>query len=282
MKFSHEVIQVTNQLPFRAFTFRAHDSKRIIPQHWHQSTELIYCLDGALNIWLNGVLYQMHQNDIVVVNANVIHATQSPMPNHVLCIQLPLPFLRNLTSDRFNLEFIFNLNTVQTSQPELHSVHDCLNQLTTIVDTKAPISLSHQIEEQSLVLHLLSQLIARYTVAPSRQSFGATPEIIELMSQVTDYLNAHFDERLTLHQIASHFNYSDSYFSRHFKASFNMNFHDFLVSIRLNDAVNRLVTTHETLSQIAVLSGFETYRNFYNAFVSVYQVTPHEFRENYL
>ena len=59
-----------------------------------------------------------------------------------------------------------------------------------------------------------------------------------------------------------------------------MNFHDFLVSVRLNEAVKQLVTTNQTLNQIAMSSGFETYRNFYNAFTQVYRITPGEYRKN--
>lgn len=36
---SHEYIQNNPQLPFKLFTFHAHNLARVIPLHWHQSTE---------------------------------------------------------------------------------------------------------------------------------------------------------------------------------------------------------------------------------------------------
>ncbi|MEE6725188.1 AraC family transcriptional regulator [Pediococcus acidilactici] len=98
------------------------------------------------------------------------------------------------------------------------------------------------------------------------------------MDKITSYINSHVDKRINLHQIAQEFNYSDSYFSKIFKNGFGMNFHDFITSVRLNDALTKMTTTNISIQEIAVLSGFETYRNFYNSFTKVYQISPLEYR----
>ncbi len=113
MKFEHEIINSKNLLPFKAFTFYAKDKIRIIPQHWHQSTELLYCIFGNLNVWINGQLYVMKKNDIILINPNVVHSTQSPTYNHILCIQLPLAFFPEITEDHVNTDYLFKVKTVK-------------------------------------------------------------------------------------------------------------------------------------------------------------------------
>lgn len=283
MKLTHEVIQKNGALPFRVFTFKAQNTDRIIPQHWHQSTELIYCLDGALDVWLEGTLYSMQPNDILLINSNTIHSTQSPIPNHVLCIQIPLAFLQNITENQFNHNFIFNLNTVKYPSTKLHSLYKLLNRLVTISDySRNTLPLEMLIEEQALVLHLISILVASYSTRLHSDPTYHPSDTLQFMERVTTYINNNFYDQMSLHQVAHHFNYSDSYFSRIFKSEFNMNFHDFLVSVRLNDAVKQLITTDNSIDAIAINCGFNSYRNFYNTFLKVYQISPRQYRDTTL
>ncbi|MFD1464494.1 helix-turn-helix domain-containing protein [Lapidilactobacillus mulanensis] len=283
MKLEHELIRSTGVLPFNAFSFSAKDVTRVIPQHWHQSTELIFCLSGALNVWIEGILYRMNTGDIIVIDPNTTHYTQSPVTNHILCIQLPMQYLQELTENQFMHSFVFDLNTVSTSLPSplLTQLQQSLGAITAIIETAASTTtLSAQIKEQSLVLEIISQLVSNCSSAAQLDQNKMVPNSIVFMNAVTKYINEHFIEVLTLHCIANAFNYSDSYFSRAFKQNFNMNFHDFLIFVRLNDAVNRMLTSDDTLSEIARQSGFDNYRNFYNSFVRIYQEKPKNYREN--
>lgn len=279
LQLKHELIRRVGYLLFHAFTFKARNLKRVIPQHWHQSTEIIYCLSGKLNVWINQNLYVMGCGDILVINSNTIHSTQSPCPNHVLCIQLPLPFLQTITENQYLKSFSFDLNTTQASSLQFKKLQKILNDITKIVDQDiADISLSDKIEEHSLILKLVSDLVSNHSKIAPKKSLHRSKDTVQLMDKITSYINSHVDKRINLHQIAQEFNYSDSYFSKIFKNGFDMNFHDFITSVRLNDALTKMTTTNISIQEIAVLSGFETYRNFYNSFTKVYQISPLEYR----
>ncbi|MEB3365541.1 hypothetical protein SDC49_24890 [Lactobacillus sp. R2/2] len=47
----------------------------------------------------------------MVINPYQIHSTKSPQQNWVLCIQLPLPFLSEMTNKEFLHEYVFNANS---------------------------------------------------------------------------------------------------------------------------------------------------------------------------
>ncbi len=282
MTLNHEFIKKRGPFPFHAFTFRATDTKRIIPQHWHQSTELLYCLSGKLNVRIANTPYLLKSGDIIIINPNTVHSTHSPTPNHVLCLQLQYDFLNELTDHRFIHKFLFSLNTVKHPQ-KLVSISHQLTRLAQHVETKQDDgirNLADSIEEWSIVLQLISYLIKDHSCAANNKNSEHLSTSLILMNEWTSYINSHFKEKISLHRIAKHFGFSDSYFSRLFVASFGINFHDFLNSVRLNEAVNKLNNPSYKISQIALDCGFTTYRNFYNTFIDTYQVTPSEYREN--
>lgn len=280
MKLEHELIPRTETLPFNLFTFRARDLDRLIPQHWHQSTELIDCLSGSLDVWVEGGHLRLHQGDLLLINPYTVHSTQSLTVNHILVVQLPLPFLQSLTENQFNHQFQFDLNTIQLPSSSYQHPRQCLDKLAELFErSKRSWTLATKIEEQALLLGVIADLVSNHT-RPMPDSHVTHGPSMELMNQVTHYINHHFSDELSLHQVASEFNYSDSYFSRMFKQAFSINFHGFVISVRLNDAVARLVNSDESVTDIAQASGFETYRNFYNAFNDVYQVSPSEYRKN--
>ncbi|MFT8393464.1 MAG: AraC family transcriptional regulator [Liquorilactobacillus ghanensis] len=281
MKLEHELIKKTVALPFNVFTFHARDLSRLIPQHWHQSTELINCQSGQLDVWIEGKHYRMSKGDLLIINPNTVHSTQSPIANHVLIVQLPLTFLQELTENQFNRNFRFNVNTVKDHRDDFTVVRNSLIRLADIYENKChEWPLVDKVEEEALILTVISNILSLNAVYTFTKSNSHHSSSLQLMNQVTHFINNHVSEQLSLHRVAQEFNYSDSYFSRIFKQSFNMNFHDFVTSIRLNDAVSKLVNSDQSVDFIAQSSGFITYRNFYNAFCRVYQVSPNEYRKN--
>lgn len=113
---SHEYIQNNPQLPFKLFTFHAHNLARVIPLHWHQSTEILYCESGELQVTVKNQSYLLKKNDFIVINPYEIHTSKSPIENHILCIQLPFSFLSYVTSNSFYNQFTFSANSTSKNK----------------------------------------------------------------------------------------------------------------------------------------------------------------------
>ena len=50
---------------------------------------------------------------VFIINPNQMHATQSPEKNHVLVIQFPLEFLKEISKVKYNRLWFFSANTVK-------------------------------------------------------------------------------------------------------------------------------------------------------------------------
>lgn len=238
MAIHHERVHSDQRLPFKAFVFAAKNLDRYIPAHWHQSMELLFCISGKLNVWERDTFHQLHAGDVIVINSNVVHSTQSPTANHILVIQLSLPLLMAVTEGQYTTEFIFSLNTV--AQPALKT-----QPLTAQLETIAQLvmhqenTLADRITLRARVIALIGYLVANDTTANQQQ--GTVEESLQLANKIANYINQHFREPITLHAAAQFSGYSDGHFSRLFKAFFGMGFHEFLSVIRLDSAFGELI-----------------------------------------
>lgn len=100
----------------------------------------------------------------------------------------------------------------------------------------------------------------------------------ELITQVKKYMELHFSEDLTLNILSEQFYINPVYLSRLFKQKANINFIDYLTSLRMNKAKELLSNSHLKVYQIAEMIGYENPRYFARVFKEYSGYTPSEFR----
>ena len=96
------------------------------------------------------------------------------------------------------------------------------------------------------------------------------------------YVDAHFNEPLTLTQIARHFNLSTEHFAKVFKAEVGETFHAYLTGVRLEVATERLGASDDTVTRIALESGFPNVAAFNQAFKARFATTPKRYRTDHV
>lgn len=104
---------------------------------------------------------------------------------------------------------------------------------------------------------------------------------LPLILKVKNYLEVNFqDPELSLQQIATDFQLSLSYLSKLFKQETGMSFIDYLIKMRITEAI-RLMTNHPQLKiyEIADRVGYNSQHYFCAAFKKVLGVSPTEYRQ---
>ena len=85
------------------------------------------------------------------------------------------------------------------------------------------------------------------------------------LAKVKRYVEAHFSEPLDLEQVARIAGLEKTYFSTYFHQKTGVCFHDWLNSIRVNEAVN-LMSHHDlSITEVAMAVGFQELRTFERA-----------------
>ncbi|MFZ6001055.1 MAG: helix-turn-helix domain-containing protein [Bacteroidota bacterium] len=94
------------------------------------------------------------------------------------------------------------------------------------------------------------------------------------IEKAKEYLLTHFDQNVTLQQLASHCCVSIFHFSRLFKSIMRVSPYQYLSGIRLHHAKVLLESTHQTVTQIAFQCGYNSLEHFVTAYKQRYQVSP--------
>ena len=92
------------------------------------------------------------------------------------------------------------------------------------------------------------------------------------------FIQQHYNEPISLEQIAREANLNPEYLSRVFKEETGYNYSAFLSNIRLKKAEYLLINTVEKVQNIAEMVGYSNVSYFSTIFKKKYGVNPYEFR----
>lgn len=268
----YEEITHESTIPFKIFSFRAKNLNRIIAPHWHQSTEVLFVKNGSLKIMLQNKNCILHENEFVVINPNVIHSTRSLNRNWVLCIQFPLSFLKRVTSNAFGNHFIFkDINSSPVTNKEIITL---FNKAIFQTENKTK-NISYYLDLYSSGLLILKNLINSYSIQTSSRS--SVDKNVNILNKSITFINSNYTKNITLKDIAKYLGYSSSYCSKIIKKDLGISFKELINIVRLEQVVIMAKEGQKSFEQIAQETGFKTYRNLYNAFYAVYQMSPKQF-----
>ena len=97
---------------------------------------------------------------------------------------------------------------------------------------------------------------------------------------VVEYIHEHFDEPLTLGQLADHTMISKNYLSTVFSNTMKLSLFDYIEQVRVNHARWLLQTTEESVLDIAQKSGFHSSSYFNRVFKKIMGMAPNQYRKS--
>lgn len=106
----------------------------------------------------------------------------------------------------------------------------------------------------------------------------ATLDILEKLDVIFSYVETHYQEELTLQDIAEVSGYSTFYFTKFFKKNTGKTFLTFLNEYRIEKAKWLLINSNLPVSEIITQSGFENDKTFYHLFKRLMTMPPLEYR----
>lgn len=249
------------------------NSVQHIDFHWHKEVEILYVLHGSINMYLDQKQYTLQEDDILVINSMSVHKIERTHQDNVL---LTLQFGPELLH---NNAFI-SCNSAGHSgqdQSRLYSIKHNLAQMVWEINKKSPGYQSYTIGR----LQMLCGCLLRYF------SDGTNPAVAEgskdndykRLNSVLTYIDRHYNEKITLQDMADSEHLSLHYFSHFFTDKIGIPFQKYLTLIRLEKAQVQLAESDKTISEIALDCGFANVKLFNKYFKEKYGCTPGSYRE---
>jgi len=97
---------------------------------------------------------------------------------------------------------------------------------------------------------------------------------LRTIENAKEYILGHFNENISLHQLAQYCHVSLFHFSRIFKSIMNVSPHQYLAGIRLNHAKILLTTTGQPVTDIAFACGYNSLEHFTTAYRRKFTTNP--------
>ena len=99
------------------------------------------------------------------------------------------------------------------------------------------------------------------------------------IEQSKNFMYTHFQEAITLEDVADSVNLSASYFSNVFKLEFGMNFIEYLTMIRMQKAKELIEENVYALKEISFMVGYKDPNYFSRVFKKYYQESPKQYQQ---
>ncbi len=257
--------------------------ERSYQAHWHSYGEILLVGPGKTNIYSVGRnRYELVPDDFVIVWPMEMHAIVDADREESLVIQFSNAFINSLFDLRRIMHIYRNLHIICVqAHPELAA------KLKGITGQMKEIFFSEREDKEIrccmlLMEFMLTLLDYRKELAPElddEEQNGYTDDVMKRMITVTDYIKNNLTaDDLSQGAMAEMAGISRDYFSRIFKNVTGMNYSRWLNTVRLEKASELLTEEGRSLTEIAMLSGFQSIPSFNRVFREEKGMAPGEYR----
>lgn len=245
---------------------------------WHQELEIAFVLKstGVLRLGDRLVSYSLHEGDIFVIGSYEMHEVSMDSGGMVVSLYLSPGFLTLFSPETADVmfeckSFLF--------PPEDQAPFDVIR-----TDFARAFQALNKNEAHSSSLHLRSKIVILLDDLICYFSNSATEKRPtfhkgrEHLRTATNYIDHHYDESITLNDLAEQIYLSESYLSRLFTKTMGLTFTAYLTQVRLNHATS-LLRSNLTITEIAFKSGFTSTNSFIKTFKQAFKKTPGQYKK---
>lgn len=228
--------------------------------HIHRQVEIFYVLEGAIEVTISGQKRLLEKGMISIVFPNEVHETYTPENSTAVMMIFSQDFLSD-----FNHEF----NLYRPQCPFVSSLQDTRQFSRLAEGLLENVQKNTDIRIAKGYLYIMVSVILSQLTLRKQNKVSA-----DICQGISDYLNIHFTEEISLTQLADALGYSKYHISHIFKEKFGCSYNDYLKQLRSEHAMGLLTHSGMTVTEICFASGFNSLRSFYRAFHEVYGVPP--------
>lgn len=273
--FSYEIIDVAAATNVRFFT--SVDPGSYIPTHWHRAIEIIYMLEGSLEVTVESETTVLHADDCILVNANILHSTKCTSPNTAIVLQIPLNFVETYIPNVQQLLFLFDCRVKDPiKRTKVEMLKTTLEQMRIVNDIRPEGFL---LRFNSLLFELLFQLYHNFSVKVFESDLSQKRKDLDRLNTILEYTAQNYKRAIPLDEIAEIAFLQPGYFCRFFKKRMGVTFLEYQNEYRLSYIYRDLISTNDPVHEILERHGFTNYKLFRRMFYEHFGDTPTKIRQ---
>lgn len=249
------------------------------PLHWHEEIELLYQLNGAAEVQIEGRKYHVANKHLVVIDSRQVHSTYAHSDTSMfLCIHISRKYMEKYLPDIDLYQIQCIPDAVTDRQfPDYLILCRLMEQLTRLYIEDAT---AYLMESEGIIMQALALLIRHFsTRSASANAHSSDPQTLTRIRGVITYVDENFRNPVSLQDIADHLGLGKEYFCRFFKKNMGMSFLQYVNEVRVSHIYQDLIRTDKPVSQLAEENGFTNQKLFNRTFKKIYGCTPSAVRK---
>lgn len=248
----------------------------VMALHWHVEFEIIRILEGTFQLSIDEQEHTISKGSVIVIPAGVLHAG---MPESCIyeCIVFDMNMLMNKNNSCQKL-----IRKIIDHEVELTCVYpESYNDIHQVVWSMFDATASRQEGYQLTVLGALYQMIGiifsekYYNAAPAQMPRNHR-RIVQLKTAL-EFMESSYNAQLTLEEMSGSVNMSPKYFCRFFQEMTHRTPVDYLNYYRIERACYQMLTTDQSITEVAYNSGFNDLSYFIKTFKKYKGTTPKKY-----
>ena len=254
-----------------------------VPTHWHDEIELIIVKRGKGVISTGLESHVVAAGAVVIIPSGHLHSISAlenermeyenilfkkellSASGNDLCVR---DFLNPLWEGRVPFPPVINESCAYHRE-----LLKCIDEADRLCDTRP---LGYQLCIKSLLFRFAYILISNLGVSTAKKRSDKSLEKVKL---VLEYVHQGYAGRLSVDAAAALCFYSKAHFMKFFKAALGVSFITYVNDYRLSVAADMLLSTSDSVLNIAMGTGFESLSYFNRLFKRKYGVSPNEYRK---
>lgn len=238
--------------------------------HYHNIYEIYFLLEGQCRYFIENKIYDVNEGDLVLIPKRSIHKT---LYDDIQTERYVINFSKHYIPPSLSIPIheLFKNNIYRPSDENraiITNIFERIDSEYRLADEYSRIGIAG----------LLSELFTLMLRNPVDTAFQNSDKGNIPIENVTQYITEHYQEPLTLEQMAEMASLSTSYFSRLFKNITGFGFKEYLTIIRIKEAQRKLAHTDTSICQIAYDCGFNDSNYFSSVFKQQNGVSPLRYR----
>ena len=253
---------------------RTYNIDKYEPHYHDDCIELLFVLNGAVNIRANYDRFYMTKNDFTIINRGDIHYIRGDKDNMVVSLYINLKAFEEKYEYVRYIYFLcesFNANSVQKKyNPEVRKLF-----------TDIVLETAEEKKDIHKIWQLMDIFISKYDFAHYHNGREIPDNQLQRYYRIIKEIETNYGEKLDLDYFAQKEFVGKNYISQFWKKITNMNLTDYINAIRTEKSEKMMLTGEKSVNEVSFKCGFSDPKYIYKGFRKWYEKTPSQHKREY-
>ena len=248
--------------------------------HHHDFYEIFFLISGEVTYSIESKHYMLIPGDILLINPKELHQPkigQVKQPYERMVVWINKSYLESFSKHIDGISLCFDSidskhsNLVRMGTEKQHSILKLMN---SILKEEEKNLYGSEIIRNCLMGQLLVEI--NRIVRDRPNIYNPQDKGSALANEVVTYINEHYNEKISLDDLAAKFYISKYHLSHEFNRVVGTSVYRYIIQKRLLIA-KQMLLDRVSPTDVFQKCGFGDYANFYKAFKAEYGISPKEF-----